>query len=315
MKISKSDKDISIIILSFNTKKITDRCLTAVKKSIDFLSKRQKSKVEVIVVENGSADGSAHMIRTKYKWINLIDPKVNLGFAKGNNLGMKAAKGKHLLLLNSDAFLEKDTLFKLLNYVKVNPNCDVLGCKLTYEDGRFQPSAGYLPGPYSVFFWMLMLDKIPVVGNILDPFHPNNESFFKSDRRVGWITGAFMFMKREVFEKTGGFDENYFMYTEEVEWCKRIKEANFNIVFTPEFAIIHQKFASSNFDQGRPIVYETSGILYFFKKHYPDKVWLLRLSLFLGYTIRIILFLALNNAPKVRAYAGMLREGIWQKLE
>ena len=105
------------------------------------------------------------------------------------------------------------------------------------------------------------------------------------------------------------------MYTEEVEWCKRIRDARFNIVFTPSFGIVHQKFASSNFDQARPIIFETSGMLYFFKKHYPTKTWALRLSMYLGYSIRIILFLALNNAQKVRAYASMLREGIWRKLE
>lgn len=315
MKVRKSPIGISIIILSFNTNKITDKCLTAVKKSLDYLKRINKVSCQVIVIDNASTDGSVRMIRKKHKWVKLITSKVNLGFAKGNNLGMTTAKGNYILLLNSDAFLEKDTLSRAYIYMQKHSECDVLGPSLTYEDGSFQPSAGYLPNPLNIFSWMLMLDKLPFLGNLLDPYHPNNKHFFKKDRKVGWVTGAFMFMKREVYETTGGFDEIFFMYTEEVEWCKRIKDANFSIQFTPNIKIIHQKFASSNFNQAAPIIYETYGILYFFKKHYPNSIWRLKLALYLGYNIRVILFLLLNNSQKVNAYASMLREGIWKKLE
>ena len=301
--------------MSFNTKDITDNSLEAVKKSKDYFRGKDGGGVEVIVVENGSNDGSASMIRSKHPWVDLIDLKENTGFAKGNNIGMKASAGKYILLLNSDAFLEKDTLLNALSYMNVHSDCDVLGCKLTYEDGQFQPSAGYLPTPVNVFYWMLMLDKVPILRNIIHPFHPNNESFFRSDRSVGWITGAFMLLKRKVFEETGGFDEHYFMYTEEVEWCKRIKDAGFNVVFTPSFEIIHKKFASSNYDIKKPIISETKGMLYFFKKHYPGYIWFVRLSLFLGYGIRVIAFLFLNSREKAKAYSSMLKDGIWKKLE
>lgn len=315
MELQKTKVICSIIILSFNTKDITDRCLNEVEKSIGYFRKKEKGKIEVIVVDNASNDGSAQMIKRKYPWVKLLTQKVNTGFARGNNLGMKEAKGKYILLLNSDVFLYEETLARALTHMKTNSKYDVLGCKLTFEDGKFQPSAGYLPNPLNVFFWMIMLDKLPFIRDAIQPFHPNNESFFNSERRLGWITGAFMLLKREVFEKTSGFDESYFMYTEEVEWCRRINDKRFKIFFTPDFAAVHKKYASSNFDQQKPIIYETSGILYFFWKHYPGYLWSLRLSLYFGYSLRLLMFLFLNNSEKVHAYSRMLRSGIWKELE
>jgi len=304
---------ISVIILSFNTKKYSEMCLNKVAEAKEHFEKNGLRNCEVIVIDNASNDGSQEMIRKKFPFVKLYSKKSNLGFARGNNLGMSLAKGENLLLLNSDAFIEKDTLEKSLSYLKENPGVDLLGCGLVYKDGKFQPSAGYLPSPLNVFFWMFFIDKVPMIAEI-SAFHPNKKSFFKKDKKLGWITGAFMFMKCEVFEKTKGFDESYFMYTEEVEWCKRISDAGFTTWFTPSFKIVHLKGGSSSFDVAKPIFLETSGILYYFKKHYPDFLLFVRINLFVGYLLRFIMYTVVGKRNFSNAYLAMIKKGIWKKL-
>jgi len=306
--------DCSVIILSYNTKEITRKCLRYLKKAVDYAKMTADIKVETLVVENGSADGSQEMVKKEFPWVRLIVAKENTGFARGNNLGMKKSRGSYILLLNSDSFAQKETIVSAINYMKEHPFCDVLGCALTYEDGRFQPSAGYSPNLANVFHWMLGIDKIPIFRNLLMPFHPNNPDFFAREREVGWITGAFMFLKRKVFEETKGFDEKYFMYAEEVEWCKRITKKGFKIYFTPRFSVIHLKAASSKSDPLRPLAREVEGILYFFKKHHPRQLFFVRLSLILGAFMRMVTFFLLGKKEKSRTYWEIIRGKIWKKL-
>lgn len=312
-KYSKRNNTCSVVILSYNTKNITDRCLQSVEVAKEYCEKKLKNNVETIVVENGSSDGSLEMVRKKYEWVKLIIPGENTGFARGNNLGMKKAQGSYILLLNSDSLINKETIVSAIKYMEDYPSCDVLGCKLTFENGKFQPSAGFLPNLVNIFYWMLGIDKIPLIKDLLGTFHPNNPDFFSKDRSLGWVTGAFILLKKEVFEKTGGFDEKYFMYAEEVEWCKRIKEAAFNICFTPSFEIIHLKQASSQFNIREPLIKEAEGILYYFKKHYPNQLSLIRFGLFLGSFIRMCVFAFLGNKEKTQAYREIAMGKIWRK--
>lgn len=250
---------ISIIIVSYNTKAITEKCLESVQNS------NLKNQIEVIVVDNASTDGSVEMIKTEFPKVKLLANKENLGFAKGNNLGMQKATGEYILLLNSDAFLGKDTLSKCLDYMD---QADVIGCKLTYADGSLQPSAGYLPNPLNTFLWVWGIDTLPIFKNFISSVHPQQPRWFIKNREVGWVTGAFMFMKRKVFEKTGGFDNQYFMYGEEIDWCKRIHIAHFKIMLIADFSVVHLVGASQQ-SRKNAYVREMQGMVYYFKKHYP----------------------------------------------
>jgi GT2 family glycosyltransferase len=295
------NEGISIIIVNWNTKDVTDECLADIKKTID----EGKLNVEVIVVDNGSTDGSSGMILRKYPWVNLVTSKENLGFAKGNNLGFKKTnpKNKYLLLLNSDAFIRKDTFIKSIKYFEENNKCDVLGCKLENKDGRLQPSAGFLPTPLTVSLWMIGLNRFGV--------HPKNKDFFEKSREVGWITGAFVFMKREVFEKTRGFDEKFFMYMDEVEWCKRAKNLGYHIFYTPGFSVTHLDKASA---QGLPEnlirVYglEILGLKYYLRKYYHDHLIYLLPIIRLGILTRLIAFKFLGRELRQKAYSQILKE-------
>jgi len=301
--------EISVIICTFNTKKLTCECLDRLKKSIELLDK----PVEVIVVENGD-DGTGKFLTEKYDWVKVVTPAHNLGFAKGNNLGIQKSsfKSKYYLFLNSDALVESDTLKKSLDFFENHKDCDVLGCKLLFDDLSFQPSAGYLPTPWSLSSLVLGIDLIPLINKFTKPIHPSNLDFFKADRKVGWVMGAYLFMKNEVIQKTTGFDESFFMYMEEVEWCRRIWDKGFNIWYTPTIEITHLDKASSKGDLEKiKKIYklEIIGGMYFLKKYYSTiSVLLTRLFIVIGLIMRVLVFSVNRNTLRRDAYLDTLKE-------
>lgn len=294
--------DLSVIILSFNTKEITKRCLEKLEVAKDYCEKKLKNKIEVIILDNASEDGSAQMIKENFPAIKLIESKENTGFSKGNNIAMKRAKNPFFLLLNSDVYLEEESLYKTLAYFRVNLNCDLLGARLNYVSGNLQPSSGNLPNPVNIVFWILGLSLLPIIGGVIPPIHPKGKKFFSKSRRVGWIMGAFFALKREVFYKTGGFDENLFMHMEEIEWCKRIYDLGFKIWYVPQVEAIHLHGASTNFDLGKSFLNELKGIRYYLLKHYRNFYLMVKLFLVLGLILRIIAFSLLGKSKRAKVY-------------
>lgn len=302
---------ISVVIVSWNTKDITDKCLSSMKKAVKKVEKR--ANVEVIVVENDSSDGTPEMIAKKHPWVKLKPSGSDLGYGRGNNYGYKRAnlKNEYLLLLNNDAYVNEDTLVKSLEYMQKNQECDVFGCQLHFLDGRFQPSAGFLPTPTSVWSWIWGLDLLPGVKNFFKPFHPTDKNFFKKDREVGWTMGAFLFMKMEVFKNSHGFDENFFMYMEEVEWCRRVKEAGGRIWYTPKFWVTHVDKASA---MGKPeelakiFRREILGFVYYLRKNYPTQAYWFIPAIKAGILVRYLAFTLLGNKMRQSAYLQTFKE-------
>jgi len=286
--------EVSVIVLSYNTKNITNKCLTELKSSVDFFQKKTSRKVEVLVVDNSSSDGSVETIKKNQSWVGLIESKTNLGFAKANNLGMKKSSAKYFLLLNSDAFVKKQTLYKAWRHLKKNRNIDILGCRLLFENNKFQPSGGYLPTPFRTIALMFGLDKLPVIRNLIGPIHPKLRSFFNSNNNLEWVMGAFMLLRREVFDITGGFDEMFFMYTEEVEWFKRMQKHKFKLSYKSDLAIVHLGSASSS-DKATPIIQEAKGLLKYHQKHYPNSVCLIKATIKIGFALRFLIFSLLRD--------------------
>ncbi len=294
--------NLSIVILSFNTRDITKRCLDKLEKARQYCEKKLNNKIEVIVLDNASSDGSAAMVRQDYPWVKLIVSKINTGFSKGNNIVMKKVKNPLILLLNSDVYLEEDSLYKALAYFKVNLNCDLLGARLNYVTGNLQPSAGNLPNPINIIAWILGLGFIPMLNILIPPFHPKNKGFFSKAHPVGWVMGAFFMLKQEIFEKTHGFDENLFMHMEEIEWCKRIWDLGYKIWYVPQIEVIHLHGASSHFDLTSSFLNELKGIKYYLAKHYKSYYSIVKLFLILGFILRIIAFSLLGKTKRARAY-------------
>lgn len=192
---------ISVIIVSYNTKKILRECLTSIfdkTKGLDF---------EVVIVDNASTDGSVEMLESRYKDIKILRNKENLGFAKANNQGIEVATGDYVLLLNSDTNLLENSLKVMVDYMGSNPDVGISSCQLVGKDGEIQPSGGFFPDLCRVFAWMFFLDDLPVVNKFIKPFHPHGPKFYTNDKWYNffhyqdWVTGAFFLIRKEVIKK------------------------------------------------------------------------------------------------------------------
>jgi len=265
--------DLSIIIVSYNTKKITIDCLNSIINSL----KDSSLKYEIIVVDNGSKDDSVPAIKklkSKIKNqnvnISIIENKTNIGFGKANNKAAKNANSDYLLFLNSDIIVLNSAIEKLYNFYKQNEKTfNFLGGKLLNKDKTPQPSCGPMYNLPIIFAHLFL--RGDYWG--LTRYSPNKL------KEVDWISGACFLTKKKYFEKLGGFDEKIFMYMEEIDLFYRAKKQGLKIFFYPEAQFIHLGSASSG---GRtyPIIQVYRGLIYFYKKHHSQlSIFLLKIML------------------------------------
>ena len=295
--------DLSIIIVSFNTREILTDCIKSVIKFTSGL------EYEIIIVDNGSKDGSMERIKElskKYSQVSLIDAKSNIGFGKAQNLGSKKAKGKYLLLLNSDTLLFDNALKVSLDNLKKISGCGVYSCQLLNADRSAQASGGHFPTLGNVFAWQFFIDDLPLVGGLIPSFHPHLASY-NLNKQIDWITGAFMIIPKKIFDEVGGFDENIFMYTEEMELCFRINKLGYQTVYQNSPAIIHLGGASSG--SVLALSSEVKNMIYFWGKHKPSwQLPLIKFFFFTGSLLRLLIFGIIKGDEKAkRAYTQALR--------
>ncbi len=224
--------DLSIIIVSFNTRDLTRRCLRCVEQF------RPGCTFEVLVVDNASTDGSPDMVEQEFPGAKLIRLSRNKGFAGGNNEGIRRASGRYILLLNSDAFVGQGVIDATLAYMNENPSTGVLGCALTNPDGSPQPSARMLPG---------LVNKVFVMTGLTARF-PSSRLFGRVDfswwdhshpLQVGWVVGAYFLVRSEVIDAIGLLDERYFLYFDEIDFCRAAARAGWAVVFYPHARVVH----------------------------------------------------------------------------
>jgi GT2 family glycosyltransferase len=286
---------LSIIIVSFKTKKILADCLDSILKNTKDLA------YEVIVVDNGSSDGSVEMIAQyarRQKAITLIDAKENLGFGKANNLGAKSAKGEYLLFLNSDTLIKENTLPESIRIVQKHPNSGAYSCRLLNSDSSFQPSGGHFPSLGSLIAWQLFLDDIPVIGDFIPSFHPKKSQYDKN-KKMDWVTGAYLIVKKKHFDEAGGFDEKIFMYTEEMELCYRLARLGYPTIYTNEPTLIHLGGASGG--SYLALTSEIKNMIYFWEKHMPLwQVPLVKFFFWVGALLRLLIFGIIKGDEKAR---------------
>ena len=264
---------ISIIIVSYNTADITIDCLRSI-----LLDKGLKNTpYEIIVVDNDSKDDSLEKIKKlKLSNLTIIANKFNAGFGKANNQGQKIAKGNFILYLNSDTIVLHSAISQSLDWLCSHPEASTCTAQLLNKDKTIQASGGYFPNLLNIIAWSIGLDDLPMVNKIIKPLHPHtptfytHDNFYQKDHQQDWVTGAFMLTRKEYLDKVGGFDENYFMYGEEVELSYRIKQCTKNnqVWYLVGPQIIHLGGASAT-SRLNPILNEYLGIISFFKKHKP----------------------------------------------
>lgn len=232
--------DISIIIVNYNVKDHLDTCLASIYKS-----NNNKYSLEIFVVDNNSIDGSANFIKEKYQKINLIENDKNLGFSKANNIALKKINGKYVLLLNPDTILEEGTFEKLIKFCEDNKEIGAVSSKLIQANGKLDLACKRSFPTLSVALPRIIglskfIPKSKIFGKYNLTYLNENETY-----EVEAICGAFMFMPKYILDKVGFFDEDYFMYGEDLDLCYRIKKSGYKIFYYPEVKTVHLKGEST----------------------------------------------------------------------
>jgi GT2 family glycosyltransferase len=267
----KSSIDVCIIIVSFNTKELLRLCLTSV-----FASTLGDYKVETIVVDNGSEDGSPQMVSHDFPHVTLIQNTENLGFSAANNLGIRKSEGRYILLLNSDTEVQKKTLSVMISFMDSHPEFGAGTCKLELPDRRIDPAChrGF-PTPWAAFTYFSGLEKIFPHSALFSQYHLGFEDFTKV-HPIDCPSGAFFLVRKEVVSDVGLLDEEYFMYGEDIDWAYRMKEEGYTIGFNPDVITLHRKKQSGRNQRDAAVrkktvtaFYETMGL--FYRKHYGHK--------------------------------------------
>ncbi len=230
--------EISVVIVTWNARAYTEECLRSL------FSGNLEQRVEVIVVDNASTDGTPEMIRSAFPKVNLIETGANLGFAKGNNIGIRHASGNYICLINSDVNVPPDCLSKLRQYMEQNPRVGLVGPKMLGPDGTARRSGMRFPSVWNSFLRAFALDSMfkgsKLFGGLL-------MSDFKFDRTrdIEVLNGWFWMTRKEALDEVGPLDERFFMYGEDIDWCKRFQLAGWRVVFFADAEAVHYGGGSS----------------------------------------------------------------------
>lgn len=270
--------DLSIIVVNYNNNDYLENCLGSVDAFTDKIS------FEILFVDNNSSDGSIAFVREKFPKVKIIQNNANLGFTRANNAALKVYQGRYTLLLNTDTIIRPGALDKLVNFMDNHPKAGACGPKLLNINGSIQHQGGF----FNRKFW---LAKNPV--------------------EVDYVIGAALLVRRETIDQVGVMDENFFFSNDDLDWCRRIRKAGWQIFFVPEATIIHYGgFTIKRFHK-RLFVEGFRGGLYFCKKHYGGVIYqiyrfLLALTMLLAIIFVLPFYPWLKNKEKVSAFMNIM---------
>jgi GT2 family glycosyltransferase len=223
---------ISILIVSWNTRELLRACLHSIR------SAAPACLLEVIVVDNGSVDGSPEMVESDFSEVRLVRAEVNLGFAKGNNVAMKLARGSVFALVNSDALVHRGALETLVGYLDQHPKVALVGPRVTGGDGLLQRSCRHFPGLWNTLCRAFALDRLFGGRSVFSGYEvPPSRHEVLHEAEV--LSGCFCVARRAAVEQIGGLDEEYFFYGEDIDWCRRFRDAGWKLVFIPDATATH----------------------------------------------------------------------------
>lgn len=303
--------DLSIIILNWNVRDLLRACLDSLKSSAALA-------IEIVVVDAASSDGSAEMVAREFPPVKLIASADNLGYSRGNNIGMAASHGRYLLILNPDTAVAGDALDALVAYADAHPEVGIVGPRLLNADGSPQASRRRYPTLATAFFESTWLQPF-APRRVLDRYYARDVPDEAAALAADWLTGACLLVRRGVYEQIGGFDEEFFMYSEELDYCRRARAAGWQIMYLPEARVYHYEGGSS--EQAMPerhIRFQRSKIRYFRKYHGRLAGGVLRLFLLASYLQQLALEAAKGfvghkrdlRRQRVSAYWRVLRSGL-----
>ena len=255
---------ISVILVSYNTAKMSVQALDSL------FASQGDFTLQVFVVDNASKDDSVSVIKKAYPNITLIENNENIGFGRANNQVLELVKGEYVLLLNTDAFVEANTLQKTVQYLQLHPRCGVLGVKLLGRDGELQPSCRYFPTSFNLFANRVGLHRLLPNIKLVDDVNWNPAQTQNCD----WVPGCYYLVRKSVIEQVGLFDPLYFLYSEEVDHCFAVKKAGWEVTYFADASVVHIGGESAKTDhvigqQNRQVnrLRLESELLYFRKNH------------------------------------------------
>ncbi|UCC38298.1 MAG: glycosyltransferase family 2 protein [Candidatus Aminicenantes bacterium] len=260
--------ELSIIIVSFNDKSHLEECLSSIEENA------QDMDLEILIADNNSLDGSQEFIKQNYPKIKLIANEENVGFAVALNRGIRESKGEFFLFLNTDAVIYPNALSLLLEELKINPRLGAIGPALLRGENAYQVSFGM-----RVSFISQIVQK-----HFLNPFYKLKLKSIQKRNEVGWLSAACFMTRREVLEDVGLFDENFFLYFEDIDLCYRIRKKGWSLLFFPQARVFHRGGASTQRDKVSSRFEYRKSQLYFYQKHNSKvSLFLLRLYFVLNF--------------------------------
>ncbi len=302
--------DISIIILSWNVRDLLRGCLASLPQT--------DPGVEVIVVDGGSSDGSAEMVRLEFPATRLLASADNLGYSRGNNLGLTQAQGRYLFVLNPDTEVMPQALERLRAYMDEQPRVGLLGPQLVWPDRTVQPTRRRFPTLATALFESTWLQPL-APRRWLSRYYADDLSAAEPVE-VDWVVGAALFARREAYAQVGGFDEGFFMYSEELDWQRRLRAAGWSVVYFPAARVVHHEARSSAQAPAAitHIRFNTSKIRYFRKYHGAAAAEVLRWCLLGNFAGQLVLEAGKGllghkrdlRRERVAAYRAVLRSGL-----
>jgi N-acetylglucosaminyl-diphospho-decaprenol L-rhamnosyltransferase len=242
--------DVSVVVVTYNALPWLEQCLDSVRGR------------DVVVVDHGSTDGTLELVRERHPDVRIVEQE-NKGMGGGNNAGMRVARGRYVLLLNSDAWVVGDALDRLVAYAEAHPEAAVVGPRLRNLDGTLQRSVRAEPTLWRLATEYLFIRKLAPRTNLLNPLYVggfDHETAAEAD----WLYGPALLVRREAVEQVGGFDEDFFMFSEEVDWMTRFRRAGWKVLFYPAAEVVHVGGATHG---GRMYVENLRGHLRYLAKH------------------------------------------------
>ncbi|MHB0998364.1 MAG: glycosyltransferase family 2 protein [Armatimonadota bacterium] len=255
-----SDIELSIIIVSWNTRDLLQRCLQSIYSTVP------PTDFEVIVVDNASSDGSPDMVAESFPEVKLVNSKQNLGFSAGNNIGIRMASGRYLLLLNPDAELQPDAARVMIEFADAHPKTAFVGPMLLNSDGTLQKNGRKFPGLLREVLGLTRLYKL--IWSYYDRKMGWGREDFDLTAQVDEVSGACILARKSAVDEVGLLDERFFMYYEETDWCCRMRKAGWEIYYLPEAKVMHHWAAGAKqigLEGSR--IFHRSQFMYFRKHH------------------------------------------------
>ncbi len=311
--------DLSIIIVSWNVADYLSLCLESILAADLALNEAGgiRRGIEIIVVDSASQDTTVELLTTRFPQIHLHAQTENVGFTRGNNIGLRAARGKYILLLNPDTEIVGDALHRMMEYLDEHPKVGVVGPHTLNTDGSHQSTRRRFPTLATAYFESTWLQPYAPRA-LLDRYYVR-EARDDATLNIDWVQGSAIMFRREVYEEIGGLDEGYVMFSEELDWCHRAKDAGWGIVYLGSAYVTHHGGKSSEHVTARKhIHFQESKLRYVRKFHGRSAAHHLRLFLLANYQFQIALESAkalLGSQPTMRrlrtaAYREVLRSGL-----